>query len=117
MDLIVERYNESGHSGLGGECLRDVYCGNVVLPLSFLYHGYFDFKPFTRKGSILKEGDKVTVSVMKNLFLKESKLNWSRSVYTVNSVKLTDPVTYRLIGDNGEIVSGLFYRQELQKVG
>ena len=69
-----------------------------------------------RKGSILK-GDKVRVSVMKNLFSKESRLNQSRSVYTVNSVRLTDPVTYRLIDDNGEIVSGLFYRQELQKVG
>ena len=30
LDLIVERYNESRHSGLGGKCLKDVYHGNVV---------------------------------------------------------------------------------------
>ena len=66
---------------------------------------------------ILKEGDKVRVSVKKSLFLKESWLNWSRSIYVVNSVRLTDHVTYRLVDDNGEIVSGSFYRQELQKVG
>ena len=117
LDLIVERYNESEHSGLGGEYPRDVYRGNVVLTLSFTYRGYFDFKPLMRKGSVLKGGDKVRVSVMKSLFSKESRLNWSRSIYVVSSVRLTDPVTYRLVDDNGEIVSGLFYRQELQKVG
>ena len=72
LDLIVERYNESEHSGLGGECLRDVYHGNV-LPLLFIYRGYFDFKLLMRKGSILKEGDKVRVSVRKSMFSKESR--------------------------------------------
>ena len=114
LDLIVERYNESEHSSLGGECPRDVYHRNVVLPKLFLYRSYFDFESFMRKG-ILKEGDKVRVSVMKSLFSKESRLNWSRTVYVINSVHLTDPVTYRLI--DAEIVSGLFYKQELQKVG
>ena len=109
LDFIVERCNESEHSGMGGECPRDVYHGNV-LPKLFMYCGYFDFKPLMRKGSILK-GDKVRVSVMKSLFSKESMLNWSRSIYVVDSV------TYRLADDNGEIVSGLFYGQELQKVG
>ena len=115
LDLIVERYNESEHSSLGGKCPRDVYHGNVVLPKSFLYRGYFDFEPFMRKDSILKEGDKVRVSVMKSLFSKESRLNWSRTVYVINYVRLTDPVTYRLIDGDGEIVSGLFYRKELKK--
>ena len=113
LDLIVE----SEHSSLGGECPRDVYPGNVILPKLFLYRSYFDFKHFMRKGSNLKEGDKVRVSVMKSLFSKESRLNWSRTVYVINSVLLTDPVTYRLIDADGEIVSGLFHRQELQKVG
>ena len=111
LNLIVERYNKSGYSSLDGN-----YWGNVVLPLSFRYRGYFDFKPLMRKGSILKEGDRVRVSVMKDLFLKESRLNWSRSIYVIRSVRLTDPVTYRLVDSDGEIVSGLFYRQELQKV-
>ena len=115
--LSVERYNESEHSGLGSECPRDFYHGNVVLPKLFMYRSYFDFKPLMRKCSILKEGHKVRLSVMKSLFSKESRLNWSQSIYVVNSVRLTDPVTYRLADDNGEIVSGLFYRQELQKVG
>ena len=54
---------------------------------------------------------------MKTLFSKESRLNWSRTVYVIKSVHLTDPVTYRLIDADGEIVTRLFYRQELQKVG
>ena len=115
-NLIVERYNESGHSSWNGECTRDVYKVNVVLPLSFKYRGYFDFKPLMRRGSIFKEGDRVRVSVMKDLFSKENRLNWSRSIYVICSVRLTDPVTYRLVDSEGEIVSGLFYRQELQKV-
>ena len=117
LDMIVDRYNESGHSSLDGECLRDIYWGNIVLPLSFRYRGYFDFKPLMRRGSILKEEDEVRVSVMKGSFLKESRLNWSRSIYVVHFVRLTHPVTYRLVDNDGEIVSGLFYRQELQKVG
>ena len=48
-----------------------------------------------RKGSILKKGDKVRVSV------KESRLNWSRTIYIVNSA------TYMLIDGDGEIVFGL----------
>ena len=44
-------------------------------------------------------------------------MNWSRNVYVVNSVRLTDPVTYKLRDNDGNVVSGLFYRQELQKIG
>ena len=35
----------------------------------------------------------------------------------MNSVRLTDPVTYKLRDNDGNVVSGLFYRQELQKIG
>ena len=83
LDLIVEKYNESFHSSLDYNNPRDVYCGNVVLPLSFFYRGYFDFKPFIWKGTVFKEGDKVRVSVMKGAFSKESRLNWSRNIYSM----------------------------------
>ena len=111
LDLIAERYNESHHSSFDYNCPRDVYCENVVLPLSFLYQGYFDLKSFMWKGTVFKEGDNVRVSVTKGAFSKESRLNWSRNVYVVN------PVTYKLKDNDGNAVSGLFYRQELQKMG
>ena len=74
LDLIVERHNESYHSSLDCNSPQDVYLWNVVLPLSFLYQGYFDFKPFMWKGTVFNEGDKVRVSVMKVAFFKRKQI-------------------------------------------
>lgn len=60
-------------------------------------------------------GDKVRVSRIKGLFEKGYLPNWSEALYTVHEVRATDPITYILKDMNGDIVTGGFYTEELQK--
>ena len=60
-------------------------------------------------------GERVRVSRIKGIFEKGYLPNWSEAIYIVHEVRLTDPVTYILKDMNGEIVTGGFYTEELQK--
>ena len=60
-------------------------------------------------------GDRVRVSRIKGLFEKGYLPNWSEALYTVHKVRATDPITYILEDMNGDIVTGGFYTEELQK--
>lgn len=115
LDLIVERYNESPHKGLDYNTPQQIYYKTAVLPLWFLYKDNFKLMLRLKKDTILREGTKVRVSILKNKFAKESRLSWSGSVYVIDKVLLTDPVTYKLKDMNGDVVSVSFYREELQK--
>ena len=72
LDEILERYNEGPHSQLGTSRMPlDVYRKAVVVPKNFRF--------MTRK--ILRKGQQVRVSLMKNLFQKRSTRQWSEEVF------------------------------------
>lgn len=60
-------------------------------------------------------GDQVRISRIKGIFEKGYLPNWSEALYTVHEVKRTVPITYILKDMNGEIITGGFYTEELQK--
>jgi Domain of unknown function (DUF5679)/Integrase core domain/Phospholipase A2-like domain len=60
-------------------------------------------------------GDHVRISRLKGIFEKGYLPNWSEALYTIHKVKETNPITYILKDMNGEIVTGGFYTEELQK--
>jgi len=62
-----------------------------------------------------KVGDTVRISRIKGLFEKGYLPNWSEEIYTVCEVKNTVPFTYILKDTSGDIISGSFYNEELQK--
>jgi len=64
-----------------------------------------------------KVGDQVRISRIKGIFEKGYLPNWSEALYTIHEVKRTSPITYLLKDMNGEIVTGGFYTEELQKSG
>ena len=41
---------------------------------------------------------------------------WTEEVFKISRIKLTIPVTYKIIDYNGEEIQGSFYEQELQKM-
>ena len=86
----------------------DIYNNISKISKVYKYKKYFEFYPFYKKGQILKEGSKVRVAQLKNVFDKESKFRWSKEIFIIR-------VTYVLKDYNGEILSGMFYR-ELQKI-
>ena len=59
-------------------------------------------------------GDKVRITRKKGTFEKGFTLNWTEEVFTINSVKATNPPTYTIKDQLGEPVRGSIYEQELQ---
>ncbi|XP_051155164.1 uncharacterized protein LOC127277817 [Leptopilina boulardi] len=63
-----------------------------------------------------KVGDRVRVSKNKSIFEKGYTPNWSTEIFTVNQLKRTKPVTYKLTDYQNQSIEGGFYEEELLKV-
>lgn len=61
-------------------------------------------------------GDYVRISKIKRYFTKGYKQNWTEEVFKIVSVILRNPVVYKLSDLADEIVTGVFYELEIQKV-
>jgi hypothetical protein len=64
---------------------------------------------------LLQVGDFVRVSRQKGIFEKAINPNWSTEVYIIHEVIDSNPPTYVLVDKLGEVTSGSFYENELQK--
>lgn len=61
-------------------------------------------------------GDKVRISKARQFLAKSYLGNWSREIFEITSVKLTQPPVYHLKDYSDEAIKGTFYEPELQKV-
>lgn len=59
--------------------------------------------------------DKVRITKKKSVFDKSYTPKWTEEVFIVSKVQYTDPVTYKILDNNGEEIQGTFYKQEMQK--
>jgi transposase InsO family protein len=64
----------------------------------------------------LRLGDLVRISAAARLFKKGYLPQWTQELFTVTNVIDTVPVVYKLKDTSGEVISGTFYLEELQKV-
>jgi len=62
-----------------------------------------------------KIGDSVRISKYKSLFEKGYTANWTTEVFEILKVYPGTIPTYELVDQSGEIISGRFYGEELQK--
>ena len=58
-------------------------------------------------------GDYVRVPDKRNVYAKGYTTNWNRELFKIHSINKTNPVTYTLNDENGEIFQGKYYEQEL----
>ena len=58
-------------------------------------------------------GDFVRVPDKRNLYSKGYTTNWNREIFKINQITYTNPLTYTLEDENGEIIQGKYYQQEL----
>ena len=58
-------------------------------------------------------GDFVTVPDKRNLYSKVYITNWNTELFKVHKINKTIPVYYTLDYENGEILQGKYYEQEL----
>ena len=72
----------------------------------------FSFKNFKAK---FKVGDYVRNADKRNIISKGYTSNWNREFFDVNEVLKTQPPTYKIEDNNGEIIEGKYYEQELLK--
>ena len=63
-----------------------------------------------------KIGDKVRISKVKKTFEKGYTPNWSREIFTIAERLPRRPPVYRVKDYDDEVLQGVFYKQELQKV-
>lgn len=87
---------------------------NILNVFKAIYNPDKPVKP--RKKNLLKVGDYVRMNRSKALFEKEVDPNWTTEVFVVTKVYKSDPVTYEVEDLVGEVISGRFYREELQSV-
>jgi hypothetical protein len=60
-------------------------------------------------------GDKIRITVKKDVFRKDYLPRWTEELFTVPAIQYTDPTTYKVKDLNGEEIKGTFYEQKMQK--
>jgi hypothetical protein len=75
------------------------------------------FKHTLNKKSIVKfkVGDHVRITSYKYTFNNKYDSNWTREIFVITEILMTQPVTYKIKDLNSEKVIGTFYNEELQK--
>ena len=68
-----------------------------------------------KKLSKFKIGDRVRISLEKNIFEKGYETNWTQEIFVIYDIKYSNVPYYYLKDLNNEKLKGSFYEQELQK--
>ena len=69
----------------------------------------------TKKPGKFKIGDRVRISLEKNIFEKGYETNWTQEIFVIYDIKYSNVPYYYLKDLNNEKLQGTFYEQELQK--
>ena len=70
-------------------------------------------RSFAQSFAKFQVGDFVRVPDKRNIYSKGYTTNWNRELFKIHSINKTNPVTYTLNDENGEIIQGKYYEQEL----
>ena len=110
---IIENYNNSYNSSIGMKPIDAINPKNFRVLFRNYYTGHFFEKTKEPK---LKANDIVRISSHKNVFEKETSVNWSIELFKIKKFFYTNPISYELEDLNNEPIGGRFYEDELQKV-
>ena len=109
LDELVNNYNNKYHSTIkmspieGSKKINENKIKNI-----------YNFE-ITKKQSKFKIGDKVRISLEKNIFEKGYETNWTQEIFVIYDIKYSNVPYYYLKDLNNEKLQGTFYEQELQK--
>ena len=108
---LIDKYNATKHRSIGMTPTDARKPSNYQQVFKNLYLKKVQAR---NKQPKYKVGDKVRISVKKDIFEKGFTINWSDKIYTITEILKTLPPTYK-IKDDREEIKGTFYEQELQK--
>jgi len=110
---IIKSYNNSKHRGIDKFKPVNVYTNkddSIKILLTRVRNGTKSKKPKFNIGSYVRIS-KITISP----FVKNFDQNWSDEIFQIESIDTQQkPVMYTIRDDDGEIIKGKFYEQELQ---
>ena len=109
LDELVNNYNNKYHSTIkmtpieGSEKVNENKIKNI-----------YNFEKTNKPGKF-KIGDRVRLSLEKNIFEKSYETNWTEEIFEIYDIKYSNVPYYYLKDLNNEKLDGTFYEQELQK--
>ena len=101
---IVNEYNNTRHNTINMKP-KDVKNDNKRVYIN----------EHNKKSARDNVGDRVRISIFKNIFAKGYTPNCSREIFIINKINDTVPYTYNLKDLNDEAIIGSFYDRELQE--
>jgi len=109
---IMQGYNTSYHRSIRMRPV-DVNKENETLVFQNLYG---DIKKNEKAVFKYKVGDVVRISKVRGPFAKGYEQNYTEEFFTIASCIPRQPPVYRLSDYDGEVIDGVFYEKELQKI-
>ena len=109
LDKLVNNYNNKYHSTIkmspieGSKKINEKKIKNI-----------YNFE-ITKKPGKFKIGDRVRLSLEKNIFEKSYETNWTEEIFEIYDIKYSNVPYYYLKDLNNEKLQGTFYQEELQK--
>ena len=109
LDELLNNYNNKYHSTIkmtpieGSKKVNENKIKNI-----------YNFEK-TKKPGKFKIGDRVRLSLEKNIFEKSYETNWTEEIFEIYDIKYSNVPYYYLKDLNNEKLDGTFYEQELQK--
>jgi hypothetical protein len=106
LPMLTKSYNNTPHRTLGGSRPNDVNEENQHEIFRVIYSELL--QPQGKVKPKHSVGDKVRVSLVKNIFAKGYATSWSTEVFEITKVRLTHPITYFIKDQNGEEIKGKY---------
>jgi len=113
---LIASYNKTIHSSLPLKMTpADVNLNNEKSVWEHLYAD--EFTPTKNEKNLLRVGTPVRLSKRKRTFEKAYYQNYTDEIFFIEHVSTgTKPTTYRVADVEGDLLEGIFYRQELTPV-
>ena len=110
---LIIAYNNRPHGSLHGMKPAEVNRGNQAKVRTILYGRYENEDETT---AIYAIGDYVRISKLRDAFKKGYTRGWTVEIFRISDILDTKPITYKLVDQDGEILEGIFYHEELSRV-
>ena len=108
-DNLVNEYNNKMHSTVK---MTPVQASLKINEKKI--QNIYNFKKTTKPGKSTI-GDRVRISLEKNIFEKSYETNWTVEIFVIYDIKYSNVPYYYLKDSNDEKIEGSFYEQELPK--
>jgi hypothetical protein len=110
---IVSGYNNSPHSSIGMSPNKVTKSNSYVVWERLYGEGRRRTRRVRPK---FKLGDHVVISKSRDVFERGYTHNWQKEIFTVQRITRHHPYRYELMDNEGEVLQGTFYEQEMQHV-